>query len=293
MEAYKGDTLKSIYPSMEILTKHPQQAMVLKGTQIACGLKGRDAVSQKPLIDAIQTRQFLEFCQQLHVAKGGDPSLQSQLLENGGEATAHIDRMLLDMPTLASGIDLLEKELSPAELEILRRRERTMPQILQELIQNHQMLHKLIQNVTSMAAYLFKDHSSVTKWPKLPEARDAFIFRYAISGYVLFLKRIRDGGVGKTKPEKLRNDVVDVNIVTFATYFDGLLTADKRAAEIYAGAEFLLREVFAMPPWRLRVWLWLSKRFLARPALPDRALLAALTEPLGFRERDAGSRPFG
>ena len=35
MEAYKGDTLKSIYPSMEILTKHPQQAMVLKGTQIA------------------------------------------------------------------------------------------------------------------------------------------------------------------------------------------------------------------------------------------------------------------
>ena len=105
-----------------------------------------------------------------------------------------------------------------------------------------------------MAAYLFKDHPSVRKWPKLREARDTFIFRYALCGYVSILMRIGDGGAGKTKPEKLRNnDVIDVNIAAFATYFDGLLTADKRAAEIYAGAEFLLREGIAMPPWWLRI----------------------------------------
>jgi hypothetical protein len=267
MEAYKGDTLPWFYDRMGVLAEYPKQVLVLKGMQEVCGLNGRISPSQESLIDETQTRDFLEFCQHLLAAKSGDLSLQSQLLENGREATAHIEKMLLDMPTLASGIDLTAKTCSAAELEILRRRERPMPQILDELIQNRQMLQKLIQNVTLMAAHLFKDHPSVTKWPKLPEARDAFIFRYAICGYVSILMRIGDGGAGKTKPDKLRNnDVIDVNIAAFATYFDGLLTADKRAAEIYAGAEFLLREVFAIPPWWLRVWLSLSRRPLARPA---------------------------
>jgi hypothetical protein len=63
------------------------------------------------------------------------------------------------------------------------------------------------------------------------------------------------GGAGKTKPEKLRNDVIDINFAAFATYFDGLITSDKRAAQIYEEADFLPREVFAMPPWWLRVLL--------------------------------------
>jgi len=267
MEVYKGDTLKSIYRSMEILTKHPQQVVILKGTQIVCGLTGRDAVSQEHLIDETQTREFSEFCQHLLAAERGDLFLQEQLLENGREATAHIDKMLLDMPTLASGIDLLTQTRSRAELEILRRRERPTPQIFEELIQHPRMLQKLTQDVKAIAASLFESHPSVTKRPKLPEVRNTFIFRYAICGYVSILKRIGDGGAGKAKPEKLRNnDVIDVNIATFATYFDGILTADKRAAEIYAGAEFLLREVFATPPWWLRVWLSLSRRGWARPA---------------------------
>jgi len=46
-----------------------------------------------------------------------------------------------------------------------------------------------------------------------------------------------------------------MNFAAFATYFDGLLTSDKRAHEIYVEAEFLLREVFAMPPRWLRILL--------------------------------------
>ena len=43
MEAYKGDTLASIYRSMEILSQFPKQVIVLKGTQAVCGLRGRRA----------------------------------------------------------------------------------------------------------------------------------------------------------------------------------------------------------------------------------------------------------
>jgi hypothetical protein len=245
MEAYKGDSLTWIYDRMEILAQYPKQVLVLKGTQDICGLRGQAETSQDPLIDEIQTREFSEYCDHLLAAKRGDLSLQQQLLEHGREASAHIDRMLLDMPTLSTGIDLVEKTYSPAELKILRRREEHTPQ----------MRERLVQNVLLLAGYLFKDHPGVAELPRGPEVRNTFIFRYALCGYVSILKRIADGGAGKAKPDKLRNDVIDVNFAAYATYFDGLLTADKRAGEIYAEADFLLREVFAMPPRWLRVLL--------------------------------------
>ena len=162
----------------------------------------------------------------------------------------------------------MARTFTPPELEILRRRDRPMVEIFEQLVQNPQMFRNIIQNVTLIAALFFKNHPGLTEWPKLPEARNTVIFRYAICGYVSILMRIGDGGAGKAKPENLRNnDVIDVNIATFATYFDGLLTADTRAAEIYAAAEFLLHEVFGMPPWWLRVWFALS-RLWTRPASP-------------------------
>ncbi len=244
MEAYKGDTLKSIYRSMTILARYPKQVIVLKDTQTICGLSGRVASRNRNLIDETQTREFPIYCQQLLAAQRGDVSLQQQLLEHGREATAHLDRMLLDMTKLASGIDLMAKTYSPAELKILRRREEQTPQ----------MREKLVENVMSLAKELFKSDPNRTATPTLREARDMFSFRYAICSYVSILKRIEDGGAGKTKPEQLRNDVVDINFATFATYFDGLLTADQKAGNTYTDAEFLLREVFAMPPAWLR-WL--------------------------------------
>lgn len=101
--------------------------------------------------------------------------------------------------------------------------------------------------------------------PRGPEVRNTFIFRYALCGYVSILKRIEDGGAGRTKPEKLRNDVIDVNFAAFATYFDGLLTSDKRAGAIYAEAAALLREVFATPPWWLRGLLSMGGSFQPLP----------------------------
>jgi hypothetical protein len=242
MEAYKGNTLVSIYRSMEILAEYPKQVMVLKGTQVICDLSGRDATSQESLIDKSQSLEFPEYCRKLLAAKTGDLSLERQLLELGREATRHMDRMqLCDMPTLSKGIDLMMKAGAPVKLKGLREGKH-LPQAMHD---------KLVQDVRSLATELFKTHPTVTEIPILPDLRDTFIFRYALCAYISILRGIECGGV-KTNPKKLRNDVVDVNFATFATYFDGLLTADKRAGEIYEDAKLLLREIFARPP----AWLW-------------------------------------
>jgi hypothetical protein len=253
MEAYKGDTLGQIYSRMAILGEYPRQVIVLKSTQEICNLRGRAAASQTPLIDGDQTRGFPEYCQCLLAAQGGDASLQQQLLENGRAATAHIDRMLLDMKTLADGIALMTKTYSAAELKILRRSEKPTPE----------MQEKLIQRVCQLAQLFLADHLSVTNWSSGSETRDTFVFRYALCAYLSILKRIEKGAAQNVKPEKLRNDVVDINVVAFATYFDGLLTTDKKAGAIYADARFLLREAFPVPPWRVRIVIALLCGFRA------------------------------
>lgn len=260
MEAYKGDTLNQIYSRMAILGENPKQVIVLKATQELCRLSGRAAASQTPLVDQSQTRGFPNYCQQLMAAKRGDVFLQKQLAEHGRVATNYIDSMLLDMKTLASGIGLIAKTYSPTELKILRRREKP----------TQEMHDKLIEQVCMLAQMFFAQHTGAVKMPKGAQLRNTFIFRYALCGYISILKRIENGTALEVKPDKLRNDVVDMNVAAIATYFDGLLTTDKKAALIHADAEFLLRELFPIPPWRVRIVIGLVqgvtavRAFLAR-----------------------------
>jgi hypothetical protein len=196
IEAYKGDTLKSIYRSMEILTAFPKQVIVLKGTQVICGLTGRAAAARESLIDKTQTREFSDYCRALLAAKNGDPSFQQELLEHGREASAHMDRVLLDMPSLSSSFVAMAKAYTPAELKYLRERADS----------SSELRTKLVQNVVGLATQLFANLCFAMQ-PRGARMRDAFLFRYALCTHMLIVKA--SAGTPKTNREKLRNDMVE------------------------------------------------------------------------------------
>jgi hypothetical protein len=242
MESYKQDgldALDALKNQMGILIQFPAQVIVLKGTLEVCALSGRDAVTRERMIDETQSREFPEFCQHLLAAKRSDLFIREQIVENGREARANLDRMLLGSSTISRGMELMQQTYTPTELKSLRQREG----------HTQQLQDKLVRDVLSLARELTKEHPSVTKLPRGRQIRNTFLFRYALCAHVSILKRIEEGGVGKVSREKLRNDMVDTNFAAFATYFDGLLTDDKRAADVYARAERLLREVFPIPPF--------------------------------------------
>jgi hypothetical protein len=192
VEAYKQNAVSSISSRMETLCQFPAQVIVLKGALLACGLSGHKAVSPAGLIDQEQTREFPDFCRHLVAAKFGDRELQKQIDEHSREAKALIDRMLLGAQTLSDGIELLEKTFTPAELKILRRRERYTPQ----------MHEKLIDFILRLTREFAKQHPNVPKIKRGPQIRNTFVFRFALCGYVSILKRIEEGGVGNVKADK-------------------------------------------------------------------------------------------
>jgi hypothetical protein len=229
MEAHKGD-LANFYKSMAILMEFPQQVIVLKGTRAVCGLSGRGHGLQKRLIDTKQSNNFPVYCQHLKAACDGNVAFRNQLVANSREANAHLEKMLADAVLMPETIDMIAKTYSREELRLLRQGAWTSDELVQ----------KLTLSILEIARTMFSMHPNVQQLPVRKELPNTFIFRTALCVYLWALDWISAGGAIGAKTSKLRNDMVDINFATYATFFDGLLSKDGKAQRIYQQAHLLL-----------------------------------------------------
>lgn len=234
MEAYKGDTLKSIYHSMAVLGDFPRQILVLRGTAAACGMRGRQSGLQRRLTDELQTAGFPEYIRDLRKAKAGDRLMEAQLLEHGRAATDHLDRMLLEAGSAAQAIGQMTSAFTKEERRILRVGE----------VYSAEFVDKTVRHVMELAGVLFQQHPNVREFPNVKELPNTFIFRASLCLYLLALDWSAHGGANDAKPGTLRNDIVDMNFAAFATYFDGLMSIDGKARRIHNEARVWLGSLF-------------------------------------------------
>jgi hypothetical protein len=234
MEAYKGHTLASIFSSMEILANFPRQVIILKTTGVVCGLRGRLAGLTRRMIDERQTAGFKEYCRHLEDAKQGNVHLQRQLLDHGRAADTQLARMLADASTMPDVIGDVARTFSQAELKIIR----TGAQFTEPLVT------KLWSSIIEIAKSLYARHPRPPTMPRIEELHNTFLFRTAVCALFWALSWIAVGGpTNDVKTERIRNDLVDVNFAAFGTYFDGVLSMDKKLTEIYRQAVFVLRAI--------------------------------------------------
>jgi len=238
MEAYKGETLASIFNSMRVLSEFPDQVVVLKSTQIVCSLSGHPAGLQKRLIDSSQTKGFNKYCKLLKQAQTGDNRHVHVLQEYGEEATRHLDLVQSDAERIPATISVISKTYSQSELRSLR----TGKPLAQQTVD------KILSSILQLAAFMFRDHPKVHKLPEYKYLSNTFIFRYALCVYLLSLDWISKGGAKGVKSATMRNDLVDMSYAAYATFFDGLLSADKKANRIYRSAHSLICTVFQDRP---------------------------------------------
>jgi len=234
MEAYQGDTRETIHDRMAILSEFPEQVVVLKGTQIVCGLSGRAAGLQRRLIDESQTQGFRKYVRQLREAQRGYTTYLNQLSTLGAEATLHLNKVLEDARPMGAIFGKIAKEFTKEERIIVR----------QKMPWTDKMLEKIARAVFELSLLLLRRHPAVTRVPSQAELPNSFIFRVSLCMYLLALRWAVHGGAKDAAPKTLRNDVVDMNIVTYATYFDGALSEDEKVLDIHQEARILLGGFF-------------------------------------------------
>jgi hypothetical protein len=235
IEAYKGNAIKSISKSMETVSRFPDQVIVLKSTRDVARLtlSSRDV---RQLEDVDETKGFRSFCRAIRLGLLEDQSLKDQIIGKGMEATARSNTLRDDAAKFARGIKELTSSFRPEHLRALRKRE----VFLADLID------RIIKEILLITALLCSKHPDIDQAPQAKQVRDSYIFRFAVSAYLLALRWISDGGPGTVSMEKMGNDIIDMNYVAYATLFDGLLTNDNKMTEIYRETCFVLENAFGV-----------------------------------------------
>jgi len=233
MEAYKGNAIKNISKSIKIVSEFPDQIIVLKGTRDIVKLSLSPDGFQK-FEDPIQTGKFREFCLGVRLAVQGNSALVTQILQNGRLASEHFDKLQKDAQVIAKGIEELTKSFKPDHLRAFRKQKKL----------DAEVIDRIIRDILFLSGILFRDHPDVDEIPQASQLPNSYIFRNAVSTYLLALHWISDGGPGNVKREKLRNDIVDMHYVAYATFYDGLLTRDIKMARIYQETCFVLENLF-------------------------------------------------
>src|SRR5690606_32954793 len=105
-------------------------------------------------------------------------------------------------------------------------------------------IQKVVRQIFEVTGQCFSEHPRVAQLPEYKYLANTFIFRYSLCNYLLVLDWISRGGFEQAKPDKLANDAVDMVFVAYATYFDGLLTADAKMARLHQEVRLWLSGLF-------------------------------------------------
>ncbi|HEY6465877.1 MAG TPA: hypothetical protein VIY69_07790 [Candidatus Acidoferrales bacterium] len=233
IETLAGGEPKGIWEQFQILAEHPDQVIFLKSDRAISGLraKKRSRGLQKRLIEKDQTADFRRFCKKLELAKNGDAAAKRQLAQKSQAASAQIAVLRRAQENYAANLAEHAKKYTEAELSILTKG-KPIPD---------ELWTKITREVVGLADTMFMAHGYFKKQPSTETLSNAYLFRYAVAGYVVALRCLKEGGQNGIKAHNIGNQIIDAMIAAYATYFDGFLSEDKRAQQIYDTTSDLLK----------------------------------------------------
>ena len=223
MEIYKCNALKNLACKLKIVSQYPDQVIVLKGTQEIVSLTLTTNKLPQSLIDNIQTIGFPAFCKNIKSACEGDKLLSKEVLSKESYASQYLNEQMQSHQLIVDGIKGFAKSYDPSHLKALRNGKDLSPDFM----------YRITKDILSLTRLSLEKHPDVQFFPEFELLKSSYVFRFMICGYLLSLRWIKDGGVDQVSTNILRNDVVDMTYVTYATYFDGLLSLDKKLNAIY------------------------------------------------------------
>jgi hypothetical protein len=206
----------------------------LKGSRQVCGLRGRRRGLQRRLIDEKTTREFGHYVALLPRARAGDSHIEGQLIAHGKVAQVHFDQLLLDAAGMRSVFNVLAKAYTKEERALL----------LSDEPFTQEMVNRLSATLLDIVGSAFLEGTLSTRLPSSDELPNTFLFRFGLCLYLLAIRRGAQGGVAETKPERVRNDIVDMTFAAYATYFDGVLSNDASVNRVHSEARAMLVGLF-------------------------------------------------
>jgi hypothetical protein len=231
MERFKPADLQALQRGFVVLKQFASQVVILKGTGEISRL---DPASDNLLFDMIdedQTEAFHSFAGYLDRAIAGDGFIAAQLQERAQWAQAQMSVVLEGSSNFGAGLAEFEAAFTKSQLARLRRRE----------VMTTEMWAAFDDVIASLVTGVFED-APMPLAPQQPETgRDHFVYRNALCTAV-YMMNLVGKGVSARKPQRARNDVIDVLLATYGTYFNGVMSEDALTNEVHHIGRFILEQ---------------------------------------------------
>ncbi len=226
LEAINSDMCKAF----EIISRFPEQVFVLKRTSKILQLSLNSAGLQKRLIDKKASKNFRNLCKNIANKHRRDEVFRAQVHAMKQDANVELLKIHDAAKKISQLIIDYFSPLTKAEAKALRKG----PPYKGET------LTLILKRLEKMTIQLFAEKVNFNEPKFYKEFYNSYLFRSGACGYFLFQEWYIAGGLKDVKSKKMMNDLLDVQIAAYATYFDGLLSNDKKAMRIYKVSKYFI-----------------------------------------------------
>lgn len=233
-EMRKRDALGTSRESLRMVFLHPDQCFALKRTDLLLDDEVREAGDTVALIDYDETIALRHLAQSLWQVPQPDglaaimQSLEKDAVEIVARLHAEVEDWEEQMVEATSVFDR-------TELSLLRGRgDATIPHTTMEKVFDL-LLH------TTRDFMIRNQQKGGSEPMKVIQAMGMFGFRYSLCVLLYTLGWVRTGSQRDHPVSKRVNDVIDLQVATVGTFFNGVLSRDKKLQEVSRSARHLLR----------------------------------------------------
>jgi hypothetical protein len=238
MELYKSNSVEGMRQSLAIIKDFPDQIFHLKGSKSILSLDPRPAAFGNRMIWRSAGKEFKRKLQILNNAHAIHIEQAPQFKAHYAAAIEHfalMDEISAEMPQFFFDI---ASALTVNELKNIRRDEPYSIDVIERVL-----------NITDILSSGFAKSKRLSVHPSTPKSYfDAYATRSALAQALFFINWVRKGNPLNLNRKKLKNDLVDRIIGTYATYFNGVLTHDEGLREAHLEQRVVLEKLGARVP---------------------------------------------
>ena len=233
-EMRKRDALGTSRDSLRLVFLYPEQCFMLKRTDLLLDYQVHDADDTDALIDYEETIVLRRLAQSLRQVPQPDglAAIMQRLENDALEMVARLYGEVEDWEEqMAEAVSVFDR----AEVSLLRgRKNATIPGSTMEKVFGL-LLH------TTRDFMIRNQQKGGSEPMRVIHAMGMFGFRYSLCVLLYTLGWVRTGSQRDRPVKKRVNDVIDLQVATVGTFFNGVLSRDKNLQEVPRAARHLLR----------------------------------------------------
>lgn len=184
--------------------------------------RGRLAGLSTRMLDADGSQKIQGLVDGLSRLRRGEIAAAEQIYDKRNVSEKYLDGLLNAGGGFTHWYSVFESEYSPAELKVIRKGGT-----------QGSILTKATKAIRDLTGFFLADRSGVVRWPRPIELPNTFQYRLALILQLHFFDWIEAGSPQSRSDEKYRNDMIDALLAVTATYFEGLITGDRKLRRIF------------------------------------------------------------